>query len=571
MRHFAPLILVCLILALVGFAVPLVAQESGDRKIDAATTTPGQSADDVQDLIVFTDARPLFVRMHVTIDGRPFRLVWRDFLIKVFGELDQNLDGVLNKEEASRVPELDSVDLRFRVANPRATVSSPVADVAGNVTREAFLAHFEKTDGAPFTTRIGQGRSQFSTALFALLDTNHDQRLSADELRGAEASLRRRDYDDDEIITDQEILPGQNGLGGAIVIDRAMDGITGRSPFVFVIMPSGPTTEVADALLARYDTNKDGMLSVAVGDSSELRQDADSLAHLDLDGDRSLSRDELGRFASRLPDLELSHAVQPGNAGDKLAAVAPDGAPAFALSPTTLPDGNLMVDAGDARLEFRRVDTRNAAVVRQVSIGQIPFQALDRDNNGYIDDREAGQTQFIVGVFKAMDRDGDGKIFKEEFEAYYQRQNAAAATRVSLEVTDEGQQLLELIDKDRDGRLTLRELRTAAELLEKSDTDHDGSLAGSEIPRRLRLELARGTAANNPFARQVIAAGGMRSQPARSNTTSTGPSWFRRMDRNRDGDLSPREFLGPREDFDRLDANHDGLIDAKEAEASANN
>jgi hypothetical protein len=35
------------------------------------------------------------------------------------------------------------------------------------------------------------------------------------------------------------------------------------------------------------------------------------------------------------------------------------------------------------------------------------------------------------------------------------------------------------------------------------------------------------------------------------------------MDRNRD--LSPREFLGPRAEFRRLDSNGDGLIDDREA------
>jgi hypothetical protein len=38
------------------------------------------------------------------------------------------------------------------------------------------------------------------------------------------------------------------------------------------------------------------------------------------------------------------------------------------------------------------------------------------------------------------------------------------------------------------------------------------------------------------------------------------------MDRNRDGDVAWREFLGPREAFARIDADGDGLIDAGEAE-----
>jgi hypothetical protein len=38
------------------------------------------------------------------------------------------------------------------------------------------------------------------------------------------------------------------------------------------------------------------------------------------------------------------------------------------------------------------------------------------------------------------------------------------------------------------------------------------------------------------------------------------------MDRNGDGDLSLREFMGTAEDFRRIDTDGDGLIDAAEAE-----
>jgi len=41
------------------------------------------------------------------------------------------------------------------------------------------------------------------------------------------------------------------------------------------------------------------------------------------------------------------------------------------------------------------------------------------------------------------------------------------------------------------------------------------------------------------------------------------------MDRNRDGDVSHREFLGPRTQFDRLDRDRDGLIDPEEAGGDA--
>jgi hypothetical protein len=50
-----------------------------------------------------------------------------------------------------------------------------------------------------------------------------------------------------------------------------------------------------------------------------------------------------------------------------------------------------------------------------------------------------------------------------------------------------------------------------------------------------------------------------------------GPVWYQRMDRNKDGDISWREFLGPRPKFDSIDADHDGLISRDEAEAAVAN
>ena len=45
-----------------------------------------------------------------------------------------------------------------------------------------------------------------------------------------------------------------------------------------------------------------------------------------------------------------------------------------------------------------------------------------------------------------------------------------------------------------------------------------------------------------------------------------GPVWFRKMDRNADGDVS-REFLGTKAEFDAIDTDHDDLISLEEAEA----
>ena len=44
------------------------------------------------------------------------------------------------------------------------------------------------------------------------------------------------------------------------------------------------------------------------------------------------------------------------------------------------------------------------------------------------------------------------------------------------------------------------------------------------------------------------------------------PGFVLDVDRNNDGDVSPREFLGPRDKFAKIDADGDGLISSAEAE-----
>ena len=100
------------------------------------------------------------------------------------------------------------------------------------------------------------------------------------------------------------------------------------------------------------------------------------------------------------------------------------------------------------------------------------------------------------------------------------------------------------------------------------DSDGDGRVSADEIPYHFQVTIARGglpgltgEAPATPAARSMIKAGG-------AGGFAAGPDWFQKMDRNHDGDVSRREFLGPRDQFDRLDRDQDGLIDADEARSS---
>ena len=57
----------------------------------------------MQDFVLLTDARPLLVRLHVRLDGKPYQPLWDDFVKHLFRSLDKDGDGGLNREEFERI------------------------------------------------------------------------------------------------------------------------------------------------------------------------------------------------------------------------------------------------------------------------------------------------------------------------------------------------------------------------------------------------------------------------------------------------------------------------------------
>jgi hypothetical protein len=123
-----------------------------------------------------------------------------------------------------------------------------------------------------------------------------------------------------------------------------------------------------------------------------------------------------------------------------------------------------------------------------------------------------------------------------------------------------------MIDGNNDGRLTVRELRGAWARLAPFDHAGRGAITREEIPHQFQVSIMQSGLDTNAVpqfqVQQAMMAPSM--APGRSER---GPLWFRRMDVNGDGDVSPREFLGSLEDFRRIDADGDGLISLEEAEA----
>ena len=103
--------------------------------------------------------------------------------------------------------------------------------------------------------------------------------------------------------------------------------------------------------------------------------------------------------------------------------------------------------------------------------------------------------------------------------------------------------------------------------MESLDKDKKGYIVPTDLIRQFQINAQRGL--NNGLGGfQVIVDGGlgMDRPPVPVPRYPAGtPDWFRKMDKNGDGDVSPAEFLGTRAEFDRIDADHDGLISPEEA------
>ncbi|HVW36841.1 MAG TPA: hypothetical protein VHB99_06035, partial [Pirellulales bacterium] len=320
-----------------------------------------------------------------------------------------------------------------------------------------------------------------------------------------------------------------------------------------------PPEVIREAILAEYDHNHDGKI-LSSGQSAEIMPTPAQFARLGVPAGEPVDGRALARFHVGAPDVELRIELGKISMTSRRFGAPRARTAAGETGPRIKqrPDGSLDLTLDDARVYLRR---NNRDPSKNNDSGPS-LQNFDADNNGYLDDKELASVPNLAGAFEVIDADHDGKIFAGELQSYVDRQNRAASVRLLLEVFDQGQELFDHLDENHDYRLSTRELHNAAEIVKQIDANHDGRLSADEIPQQLMLELSRNTPQAAVTERRSIR-GGERVRTA----TKRGPGWFQKMDRNDDGELSPREFLGPPDAFKRLDKDKNGVLDPAEVES----
>lgn len=532
-------------IALHAVAGPANAQETSAVK--PAAMQPAVSNGE-QTIVFFGSEAPIFLKTHLMVDGTNYDEWFSKFLFKA---IDTNRDSAITKREIQLVPQ----DLLGSVAGGALNNMGDEDGLSQQELQQILTGHAEEM----FAIEAQRQAQSQAVQLLPKLDRNGDGFVDKQELASGTATLARRDLDDDATFSASELLPFNDPLNRtAVVMTQTAD-----LPFVQVTPQSMQTT--VERILKRY-----GPVSMS---TAKLLDDAVA-KRIDVNGDGRLEKDEVRKLLLD-PPHHVSLSINVPGFKFPRTRVEITAAPSIAKSLTIkdLPRGKkrLIIEGVPIDVEARGGSSTNRMDHRAMIM--VRYSTADSDKNRYLDKTEFGAFAGMVGQFgfaggfDAVDANADGMVLRDELTGHIDRDAMLSQCRLVMRVASKSKSLFQLLDKNYDNRLSQREFTTGFAKVADLDLNNDQRIGDHELSSEFSLSFALGrpitfTAAANQQPNMGSADGRVPEI-----ASLEGPRWFVRMDRNRDGDVSEREFLGTVEMFQQVDTDADGLIGLAEATA----
>jgi Ca2+-binding EF-hand superfamily protein len=542
----------------------LTGAEAGGDKATAPEPLASTSNDSTT-LVILAPEGPVFAELLVSVAEKRWRLWIADFLSR---GLDQDKSGTLDRNELELLTPglrslagISSVESIFTEASSGQAGQSP----QDSLPVSEFSQWFQHRIPPSLELSAAQTNADDSVRLLSRLDVNSDGIVSLEELQRSEQTLRFRDLDDDQTFSISELMPFRDPLSQqAPLAPDAAD-----LPF-FEITDLTSAERAADRLIARYGTN--GTLNSRIFRLRNPETDASS----EKSGEEyELNREQLTQHLLK-PACHLRLSVRLSDKANRSQTTIDELPGDIPFIQTTRQNlGTTLIQIDDMKLEvIARGGGANNRAYAKGFLGQS-FAMQDADKNQYLDQQEFSQLSGVLtqagltADFRAVDMNNDQMVTRDELFRFGERESLAAGSKIEVTVEQHGATLFSLIDRNHDRRLSPREINEASAQIESMNINGDAGLGDSDFGTTYRLRIGLGRTDLQKKSASPVSSMTQQSLDAvlPGFDALQGPEWFRRMDRNQDGDVSLREFPGPIDTFRKLDQDGDELLSVSEAES----